>query len=72
MYGLVCLVLMPKSPASVFLLDEREQRYITRALIEDDVASETTSHSGFFYEMRRALVQPHVLLTTSASFFTGM
>lgn len=66
--GMICLVIMPKSPSSAFFLKASERQLLTRILAEDDVSTETSGHSGLWCELRHALMQPHVLLNAFIAF----
>ncbi|KAI0717497.1 MFS general substrate transporter [Cerioporus squamosus] len=69
--GLIGLLIMPKNPSSVFLLKEQEKKVVARALVDDNVDTEKSEHDRLWYEVRRTLVQPHVLLSALAVFLTG-
>ncbi|RPD70848.1 MFS general substrate transporter [Lentinus tigrinus ALCF2SS1-7] len=71
-FGLACIWVMPKGPTRISLLNEAEKLYVTHVLVEDDVATETNNLSPFWYEMRRVLAQPHVLVMALAGFFADV
>ncbi len=62
---------MPKSPTSVYFLRESEKLFVARALADDNVDTKTSEHDRFWYEMRRVVVQPHVLLVSLSGFLAG-
>ncbi|TFK89282.1 MFS general substrate transporter [Polyporus arcularius HHB13444] len=71
-FGLIGLLIMPKSPTSVYFLRESEKLFVARALAVDNVDTKTSEHDRFWYEMRRVVVQPHVLLVSLSGFLADV
>ncbi|KAI0717513.1 major facilitator superfamily domain-containing protein, partial [Cerioporus squamosus] len=67
-FGLIRLLIMPKSPSSIFFLQERDKQIVASAMVEDSCDIEANERGRFWYELGHALVQPHVLLNALAGF----